>query len=113
MLVSIAAPRTLFRALGVLTIVAAPLPLIAQTAQEHVAMGDREHAAMNAPAALRHYEEAVKVDPRSYEGLWKASREAVDVGEFNTDDKERERLYSEAEQYARRAVEVNPAESRQ
>jgi tetratricopeptide (TPR) repeat protein len=111
MLVSFAAPRGLLRALGVITLAIAPLPLFAQSAAEHVAMGDREHAAMNAPAALRHYEEAVKADPRSFEGLWKASRDAVDVGEYNPDDKERERLYSVAELYARRAVEVNPADA--
>ena len=111
MLVSFAAPRALLRALGTITIAVAPVPLLAQSAAEHVALGDREHAAMNAPAALRHYEEAIKADPRSYEGLWKASRDAVDVGEYNTDDKERERLYSVAEQYARRAVEVNPADA--
>jgi hypothetical protein len=111
MLASFAAPRTLFRALGVVTIAIAPLPLLAQSAAEHVALGDREHAAMNAPAALRHYEEAIKVDPRSYEGLWKASREAVDVGAYNGDDKERERLYAAAELYARRAVEANPGDA--
>lgn len=111
MIVSSAAPRALVRALGALALAVAPLPLFAQSAAEHVAMGDREHAAMNAPAALRHYEEAVKADPRSYEGLWKASRDAVDVGEYNADDKERERLYSVAELYARRAVEVNPGDA--
>ena len=111
MLVSFAAPRALFRALGAIAIATAPLPLLAQSAAEHVALGDRDHAAMNAPSALRHYEEAVKADPRSYEGLWKASRDAVDVGEYNPDDKERERLYSAAELYARRAVEVNPADA--
>ena len=111
MAASFAAPRALLRALGAVTIAIAPLPLVAQSAAEHVAMGDREHAATNAPAALRHYEEAIKADPRSYEGLWKASRDAVDVGEYNADDKERERLYSVAEQYARRAVEANPGDS--
>ena len=74
-------------------------------------MGDREYVAMNAPAALRHYEEAAKADPRSAEALWKASREAVDIGEYNADDKERDRLYSLSEQYARRAVEVDSTSS--
>jgi tetratricopeptide (TPR) repeat protein len=105
------ARRSFVRALGVIAIAAAPLSLLAQSAAEHVALGDREHAAMNAPAAFRHYEEAIKVDPRSYEALWKASRDAVAAGEYNPDDKERERLYSVAEQYARRAVEVNPGDA--
>ena len=111
MLATFAVSRALMRAVGVVSIAFAPLSLLAQSAAEHVAMGDRERATMNAPAALRHYEEAVKIDPRSYEGLWKAARNAVDVGEYNPDDKERERLYSEAELYARRAVEVNPGDA--
>ena len=111
MLVAFTPSRTLLRALGAFSLAIAPISLLAQSAAEHVAMGDREHVAMNATGALRHYEEAVKADPRSYEGLWKASRDAVDVGEYNPDDKERERLYSEAELYARRAVEVNPTDA--
>ncbi|CAN5508574.1 hypothetical protein BH09GEM1_BH09GEM1_16290 [soil metagenome] len=111
MLASFAAPRALLRAVGIVTLAIAPVPLLAQSAAEHIVLGDREHAAMNAPAALRHYEEAIKIDPRSSEGLWKASREAVDIGEYNPDDKERERLYTLSEQYARRAVEANPGDS--
>ena len=111
MLVSFAAPRALLRAVGVVSLAVAPLPLLAQSAAEHIALGDREHAAMKAPAALRHYEEAIRSDPRSWEGLWKASREAVDIGEYNPDDKERERLYTLSEEYARRAVKVDSLES--
>jgi tetratricopeptide (TPR) repeat protein len=78
----------------------------AQGAAEHIAIGDREHAAMNAPTALQHYQEAMRVDPKSYEAMWKASREAVDVGEYAPEG-QRDSLYTLAEQYARRAVEAN------
>ncbi|MEO8335670.1 MAG: hypothetical protein ABI664_11900 [bacterium] len=109
MFVSFATSRRLLGAAVVVTFAAAaPARLAAQAAADHIALGDKDHAAMNAPSALHHYEEAIKVDPRSYEALWKATREAVDVGEYNADDKERDRLYSLAEQYARRAVEANP-----
>lgn len=80
----------------------------AQSVSEQIALGDREHAAMNASAALRHYQEAIRADPRSYEAHWKATREAVDLGEFNPSREDRDRLYTLAEQYARRAVEANP-----
>jgi tetratricopeptide (TPR) repeat protein len=82
----------------------------AQSASEHIAVGDREHAAMNAPSALHHYQEALKADPRSYESLWKAAREAVDVGEYASQT-ERDSLYTAAELYARRAVEANPGDA--
>lgn len=79
----------------------------AQSSGEHIAVGDREHAALNVPVALHHYQEAVKVEPRSYEALWKASREAMDVGEYAS-RLERDSLFALAELYARRAVEANP-----
>jgi len=82
---------------------------LAQTASEHIAAGDREHAAMNVASALKHYEAAMAADPKSYEALWKASREAVDLGESpNTAKDRRTELYKSAELYARRAVEVKP-----
>ena len=61
---------------------ALPALAAAQSAADHIALGDRDHAAMNAPSALHHYEEAIKLEPKSYDALWKAAREAVDVGEY-------------------------------
>ena len=101
-------PRRLLTAAAVVMIGALPARVMAQGAAEHIALGDRAHAAMDAPAALQHYEAAIKAEPNNYEALWKATREAVDVGEFNPDGKERDRLYSLAELYARRAVDANP-----
>lgn len=83
----------------------------AQSAAEHIAMGDREHDAMHADAALHHYEEALSADPKNYEALWKASRDAVDLGEAETDATKRTALYKEAEGFARRAVEANPGDA--
>ena len=83
----------------------------AQTAADHIALGDKEYVAMNAPAALAHYEEALKVDPKNYEALWKASRSAVDLGSFDRNDKTREDYFKSGELYARRAVEVNPGDA--
>jgi tetratricopeptide (TPR) repeat protein len=107
---SVATPRRLLAA-AVLSMLVLPARATAQSAAEHVALGDREHAAMNAPGALQHYETAITADPKSYEALWKAAREAVDVGEFNASPEERDRLYTLAELYARRAVEANPADA--
>ncbi|HXQ78376.1 MAG TPA: hypothetical protein VN797_09210, partial [Gemmatimonadaceae bacterium] len=61
-----------------------------QTAADHVALGDKEYVAMNAAAALQHYEEAIKIDPKNYPALWKASRSAVDLGSYERDDAKRE-----------------------
>ena len=99
-----------FRYLSVGMVLAASIAG-AQTAADHTALGDKEYVAMNAPAALAHYEEAIKQDPKSYEALWKASRSAVDLGSFERNDKNRESDFKSAELYARRAVEVNPGDA--
>lgn len=94
------------RSVVVAAILCAARVATAQTAAEHVAAGDRELAAMNLPAALQHYEEAVAADSNDADALWKASNAAVDLGEFSTAD--RGRLYAEGERLARRAVKVAP-----
>lgn len=92
--------------LAVLTASLLAAPLYGQTAAEHIVLGDRDHAAMNASGALRHYQEAIRVDASNAEALWRASREAIDLGEF--DDRGRDSLYQLGELYARRAVQANP-----
>jgi tetratricopeptide (TPR) repeat protein len=80
-----------------------------QTAAEHIALGDREHAALNAASALKHYEAALAVDPNNSDALIKAAYDAVDLGEFNPNADQRTALFRSGEQYARRAVAANPA----
>jgi len=103
-------PALLRRLLVPVIVLVTPAAAVAQTAADHIALGDRDHAAMNAPSALHHYEEAIKLEPKSYDALWKASREAVDVGEY-APPAERDASYTLAEQYARRAVEANPGDA--
>jgi len=81
----------------------------AQSAAEHLTLGDRDYVAMRAPEALAHYEAATRADPSNYEAFWKASRSAVDVGSYATD--RRATLFASGEQYARRAVALNPGGS--
>jgi tetratricopeptide (TPR) repeat protein len=74
-------------------------------------LGDREHAATNVAAALKHYEAAIAADSNNYEALWKSAREAVDLGEFEANKDVRTKLYASAEQNARRAVQANPGDA--
>lgn len=87
------------------------VPAGAQTAGEHVLAGDRAHAALDVAAALDHYERALSLDPGHYEALWRASRDAVDLGEFTADRKRRAEYYRRGEGYARRAVAVIPTDA--
>lgn len=83
----------------------------AQSEQSHTALGDEEYVALDAPAALAHYEAAIAADPRDYEALWKASRTLVDIGSYENDAERRSLMYGKAELYARRAVEATPADA--
>ncbi|MEO7368339.1 MAG: hypothetical protein ABIZ36_10300, partial [Gemmatimonadaceae bacterium] len=80
----------------------------AQSPADLLSQGDREYAAMDAAAALTNYERALSSDPRSFAALWKASRSAVDLGSYAPDASKRSALFSSAEQYARRALSINP-----
>ena len=84
-----------------------PRPLASQSVSELLSVGDRESAARRPAAALSNYERAVQAEPRSYVALWKAAREAVDLGEFETNIPTRTALYVRATDYARRAVAAN------
>jgi len=100
-----------FTPVAVAIFVAAASTAGAQTAADHIAMGDSLHKAMNPAAALKHYEAAIAIDPKNYQALIDASRDAVDVGEFDGDKNARTELFHSGELYARRAIEVNPSDA--
>ena len=79
----------------------------AQTAADHIAKGDSLHTAMNPAAALKQYEAAIADEPKNYQALIDASRDAVDVGEFTDNKDARFALFHTGELYARRAIEIN------
>jgi tetratricopeptide (TPR) repeat protein len=83
----------------------------AQSADDEVAAGDKAYSALDIPAALEHYKKAIEIDPKNYAGLWKASRTALDYGIPATSQEKRNALFSDAEQYGRRAVAVNPGDA--
>ena len=83
----------------------------AQTASDQITAGDRASAVLDAPAAFDHYEKAIAMEPRNYEALWKASRAGIDLGIPAADAAKRNALFGTAEQYARRAVAVNPGDA--
>ncbi len=80
-------------------------------AAAHVALGDREYAAMHASAALTHYREAIKADSVNYDALWKAAHSAVDLASFDVAGDKQTQLYADAELYGRRAVAANPGDA--
>lgn len=83
----------------------------AQGSADLVAQGDRESAARRPAAALALYERALAADSLSYAALWRAAREGVDLGEFESDEPKRTALYARAAARAQRAVALQPREA--
>ena len=79
-----------------------------QSVAEHIALGDKESGALNPAGALAHYQEAIALDSTNADALWKAARDAIDLGEFAGTNRTRDSLYRLAEQYAARSVQANP-----
>lgn len=88
-------------------------PVFPQTAADHIAAGDRYYAQFNDEKALEEYQKAVSLEPENYEALWKLARALIDVADaLPPQDKEtparQKKMYSQAEEYAQRAIKVNP-----
>lgn len=97
--------------IGFAVLVAAIPGLVqAQSVAEHVAQGDRDHAALNLVGAVKQYEAALALDSMDYPALLKAAHDAVDLGEFDPNAAQRDTLYKAAAQYARRAVAIKPTD---
>lgn len=79
-----------------------------QSAAEHIALGDHDHAAFNSAGALAHYEAALASEPGNADALGKASRAAVDLGEGEQNRARRDSLFRVGERFARAAVAANP-----
>ena len=100
--------RHLVGALSVLAAVAAASQADAQSALEHVQLGNRAAAGLDAVAALEHYRVAIAADSTNVGALTRASGAAVDLGEYERSSSKRSLLYAEAERLARRAVVLAP-----
>jgi len=79
----------------------------AQPVSSVIQLAERDRAARNASAALARYEGALTGEPASYDLLWRASREASELGESAPDRAQRTAFNTKAEGYARRAVVAN------
>jgi tetratricopeptide (TPR) repeat protein len=82
----------------------------AQSAAEHIAAGDKATTALNATEALADYKAAIAADSSDEEAYWKASRELVDLGEYEPDKDKQKDYYADAEKLAKHAVELKPTD---
>jgi Tfp pilus assembly protein PilF len=87
-----------------------------QSAAEHLQAGDRSFARFDDAAALVEYEQAARLDPGSYEALWKTARAYMNVGDLiphsRKDHEEAQRTcYRTGDQYLERAIRIDPDDS--
>ncbi|MEP7066311.1 MAG: hypothetical protein ABI889_09785 [Gemmatimonadota bacterium] len=81
-----------------------------QTAAEHIAAGDKDAVALNAPGALTEYTAAIAADSSAEVAYWKASRTLVDLGEYEPDKDKQKDYYAEAKDLATKAVAMKPTD---
>lgn len=94
---------------GAALLTVAPAAVFAQDSVDQLLMAaDSAYDALQVAPALEKYEAAIAADSMNYEALWKASRAAVDLAEYEPDAARRRALFEEGERLARRAVEANP-----
>lgn len=96
---------------GVALLLAAPAAALAQTPAQLIAQGDSLHTLMEPVQSLAEYQAAIQKDSTNYEALWKASREATDLAEFEKDKERQKALYAEALDYAKRAVAADSTDA--
>jgi hypothetical protein len=85
----------------------APAAAPAMSVAQHIAAGDSATAALDARAAYEQFQAALALDSTDYGALWRASREAVSLGEFDSSKTQQRAYYAQGAAYARRAVAVN------
>ncbi len=93
---------------GTAETVGARPPGTSQTAVDYIASGDRERAALQPRQALADFEHAIALDSNSYDALYKASREAVDLGEFEANQAAKQQDFDTGLRFGQRATVVNP-----
>ncbi|BAH37834.1 hypothetical protein GAU_0792 [Gemmatimonas aurantiaca T-27] len=76
-----------------------------------IARGDKASVARHPAQALALYEQALQRDSLSFDALWRASRELVDLGEFEPDRKTQAARYERADRYARQALAMHPEQA--
>jgi len=85
-------------------------PLAAQTAAEHIALGDSANPFLHPDVALRHYREALAIDSLDFAANWKAARAMADIAKQLEGDSTKDRrdsLYSVGRTYAERALRID------
>jgi tetratricopeptide (TPR) repeat protein len=98
--------------LAALSLASIALPLRAQTAADHVALGIAANEAHDLKTALQHFQAALDQDSSNYEANWRGAITLLTLGEQIGEQgksPERDSLYALAERYARRAAVADPS----
>lgn len=74
--------------------------------------GDAAHTALRPLDALESFRRALERDPNDFETLWRAAREAVDLGMLAANGDDRKQWYDQAVDFARRARAADSTDAR-
>lgn len=77
------------------------------TLTDYLTRGDEAYAQFDNKGALNYYLQAFNLDSTNYQAAWKVCRAYVDIGETLPDKKDRKEYYLDAENFARKAIEID------
>ena len=83
-------------------------PVLTSDAAGKIRASDAAHARSDLTGALTLLDEVLVVNPDTYGALWRAAREAANLGMLADDGDDAKGWYRRAEAYARRARAANP-----
>ena len=106
-------PYPAFSSLCALVLLCVPMiGVTAQTVRQNLdprfVRAEELHYEFRAAESLEVYERIVEGEPENYEALWKAARETVVMGLLAHGSEIENRWFMKAEEYARRATEIEP-----
>jgi tetratricopeptide (TPR) repeat protein len=101
---------SLLCALGLLCVpvVGVTVQTVQQNLDPRIVRAEELHYELRAAESLAVYEWIVEREPKNYEALWKTARETVVMGLLAHGSETENRWFMKAEEYARRATEVEP-----
>jgi tetratricopeptide (TPR) repeat protein len=86
--------------------------LFASALADSITDGDDALQKFNLALALASYRQAYTNAPSNYEAAWKLTRALIDKGTLSKQRAEQKKLFAEAEQTARKAVQLNPKDAK-
>jgi len=87
------------------------LASFAQSEQQLIAQADKQEAALNEAGAFETFKQVLKINPKNYYALWKASELCSRLGNRQPTTGQKQQYYLAGKNYAQMAIKVSPSDA--